>query len=113
MWMVDPATMCRKHLLGEHVEIHMFVGTLRKGLNMDGYLTGNLLEPSALMQRHEELAVEMERRGYKHRSPLLQPGPYPREWEEVHIDRAAALAELHRRCPECRRAVLSGKGGAA
>lgn len=113
MWMVDPATMCRKHLLGEHVEIHMFIGTLRKGLNMDGYLSGNLLEPSALLQRHEELAAEMERRGYKHRSPLPQPGPYPAEWDKVRIDRASALAELHRRCPECRRAVLSGKGGAA
>lgn len=103
MWMVDPATMCRKHLLGKHVEIHMFVGTMRKGLNMEGYLAGNLLEPSSLMQRHDELAAEMERRGYKHRTPLLQPGPYPAVWDKVRIDRASALEELHRRCPECRK----------
>ena len=24
MWMVNPRIMCRQHLLGEHVEIHMF-----------------------------------------------------------------------------------------
>ena len=38
MWMVDPKKMCRKHLLGEHVEIHMMVGTLLKGRSIDGFL---------------------------------------------------------------------------
>jgi hypothetical protein len=28
MWMVPPKVMCRKHLLGEHVEIHMLAGSL-------------------------------------------------------------------------------------
>ena len=31
MWMVDPQIMCRQHLLGEHTEMHMFVGTLKRG----------------------------------------------------------------------------------
>jgi hypothetical protein len=30
MWMVDPRLVCSKHLLGEHVELHMFVGCLLK-----------------------------------------------------------------------------------
>ena len=37
--MVSPATMCRKHLLGEHVEIHMAVASLRLGKSVDGFLT--------------------------------------------------------------------------
>jgi hypothetical protein len=24
MWMIDPVLLCRKHLLGEHGEIHKF-----------------------------------------------------------------------------------------
>lgn len=31
MWLVPPSHMCRKHLLGEHVELHMLLGTLKKG----------------------------------------------------------------------------------
>ena len=34
MWMIDPKLLCRKHLLGEHLEIHMFVGTINKGINV-------------------------------------------------------------------------------
>ena len=43
MWMVDPKIMCRKHLLGEHVEHHMFVGTINKRISIVGYLRDNLL----------------------------------------------------------------------
>ena len=38
MWMVPPRKMCRKHLLGEHVEIHMAVATLRLGKSVAGFL---------------------------------------------------------------------------
>ena len=31
MWNVDVTKMCNKHLLGEHVEMHMFVGIIIKG----------------------------------------------------------------------------------
>lgn len=102
-WMVDPKIMCRKHLLGEHVEHHMFVGTINKGLSMTGYLEGNLLEILSLHERHAELVKEMGARGYNHRSGL--PGVrYAGSWEDVNkkIDRPASLKELLRRCPECR-----------
>jgi len=70
MWMVDPSILCRKHLLGEHVETHMFVGCLRKRMKLDGYVVVNALELSLLKQRHEDLAREMIARGYRHQSPL-------------------------------------------
>ena len=31
MWGVLPATMYAQHLLGEHVELHIIVGTLNRG----------------------------------------------------------------------------------
>jgi len=66
MWMVNPKIMCRQHLLGEHVEIHMFVGTLSRGKSVKGYLEKGLLEVHNLYWRHEELVEEMKRRGTVH-----------------------------------------------
>ena len=99
-WLVDPKIMCRQHLLGEHLEHHMFVGTIRKGGDLTGFLANNLLEPLSLISRHLALVEEMTHRGYNHRSPL--PGFEPFGHEDVVIDRPAALAELLRRCPKCR-----------
>ena len=44
MWMVPPSKMCRQHLLGEHVEIHMLVGTMRKGKSMQGFYDNRLVD---------------------------------------------------------------------
>jgi Pyrimidine dimer DNA glycosylase len=99
MWMVNPRLMCRKHLLGEHVELHMFVAGIRRGLNLRGYLDKQLLEPHNIRRRHLELVGELRRRGYQHCSPL--PDFVGRR--AGRIDRRGNLAELARRCQECRR----------
>ena len=70
MWMVDPRVMCRQHLLGEHVEIHMFVGAISRGKSVKGYLEKGLLEVHNMYARHEELMEEMKRRGYNHSSDI-------------------------------------------
>lgn len=101
MWMVNSRDMCRQHLLGEHVEIHMFVGAMLKGTSMDGYIEGNMFEPSSLWRRHEDLVAEMLRRGYNHSSDLADYH-VPDEWRQVTIDRKAAAAELFRRCSICK-----------
>jgi hypothetical protein len=36
-WLVDPKKMCRQHLLGEHCEHHMMLGSIRKKKNIDGF----------------------------------------------------------------------------
>lgn len=100
-WMVDPRIMCRKHLLGEHVEHHMFVGTINKRISIAGYLRDNLLELESLHDRHDELVAEMKARGYNHQSPLPTVMWWPRELPQVKIDKESALKELLRRCPEC------------
>lgn len=52
MWMVGPKMMYRQHLLGEHVEIHMFIGTMKRKCSVWGYLRNNLLEMESIVSRH-------------------------------------------------------------
>ena len=101
MWMVDPAVMCRKHLLGEHVELHMVTAWLIKGKRIIGWAESNCMEPKMIERRHKTLVSEMKRRGYKHASPLTQPTLASHQSPEARVDRDAALTELLRRCPEC------------
>ena len=99
MWMVDPQIMCRQHLLGEHVEIHMFVGAMSHGKSVKGYLEKGLLEVQSLYPRHEALVEEMKRRGYRHCSDVDE------KWRTAeakgHVDRKKSLEELLKRCPRC------------
>jgi len=104
-WLVDPKHMCRKHLLGEHVEHHMFVGSINKHISIKGYVEKNLLEPLLLEKRHAELVEEMIARGYNHKSKLPEI-----DWEYLrstgHLDhkinKEKAEKELFGRCKECK-----------
>ena len=103
--MVDPRTMCRSHLLGEHVECHMFAGTIKRGKKIQGYLDKGLLETHNIKRRHDELAQEMKRRGYKHLSPI----EFVPEKKAGRIDSKRSAAELYGRCRECKSLSLSGR----
>ena len=98
MWMLPPEIMCRKHLLGEHVEMHMLVGTLQKGISVQGYIDNQLVELEHIRERHEQLVKEMLHRGYNHKSPLPD---YPEVSGGV-VDRVENLRDLAERCPDCR-----------
>lgn len=111
--MVDPKILCRQHLLGEHLEIHMFVGAINKGMRLIGYIDNNLFELDSLEIRHSELVEEMLRRGYKHKSSL----PTIRiKWNDnvtriiskYKIDRDESLKDLLSRCKECKRRYENG-----
>ena len=76
IWDVPVAELCRKHLLGEHRELHGLWNILVHGK------TGYSRHPEtlrwggklgALRLRHEEQALEMRRRGWNHKSPLPAP----------------------------------------
>jgi len=71
MWMVNPKILCQKHLFGEHVELHMFIGTLKRKISISGYIENNLLEILSIEQRHSELLTEIIDRKYNHKSPLI------------------------------------------
>ena len=73
VWDLPPEQLCRKHLLGEHREIHAVWSILTNGHK--GYSNhpetkrwkGKL---KALYTRHELVTAEMYRRGYSHSSDL-------------------------------------------
>ena len=70
MWDIDPPRMCRQHLLGEHVELHMMVGSINKGVSLEGYYAKGLVDTDQIVMRHEALVAEMTARGMRHQSPL-------------------------------------------
>jgi len=99
MWNVNTDVMCNKHLLGEHVEMHMFTGSINKGINMQGYLDKGLVEIHNINKRHKELVKEMKKRGMIHNSPLN----FICNNEIGYVDSIYNLQELNYRCEECRR----------
>ena len=97
MWNVNTAGMCNQHLLGEHVECHMFVATLNQGKSVQGYLDKGLLEIHNLKKRHDEISKEMKRRGMNHKSEL----PFFKKIKLGNIDSRKNKIELNKRCEEC------------
>jgi hypothetical protein len=91
--------MCRQHLLGEHLEMHMFMGTINQGKSLAGYINNGLVEVHLIRARHDFLVKEMKARGYNHQSPL-DCGLLPRGGK---ISIAGNIKELKSRCKECRR----------
>jgi hypothetical protein len=106
MWMVEPRKMCRKHLMGEHVEIHMLIGSMRRGYSIQGYIDNNLLEISSISKRHNDLVTEMTKRGYNHKSDLDEIEVKElvkkyKQYESIKIDRVKSYNDLIGRCKEC------------
>lgn len=106
MWMLPPEMLCRKHLLGEHVECHMLLGCLQKGKSIQGFIDKGLVEVHHLEERHLRLASEMVSRGYNHNSPFppmeeLEPLLY----RAGKVDVARSAEELSRRCKDCAKLI--------
>lgn len=75
IWDIDPKYLCRKHLLGEHRELHALWNILTKHKGKGGYSQHPetlrwVGKTKALYLRHEKLVKEFARRNYKHFTPL-------------------------------------------
>lgn len=108
MWMVDTRIMCQRHLLGEHRELHGLAGMIRLDMKtwLNGYVRYGLVELNSIEARHQELVEEMEKRGWKHQSPI---GKADIAGDRV-VDRHTSLTELLSRCEECsKRYALRGR----
>lgn len=103
MWMIDPSKMCRKHLLGEHVEIHMLVGSILKKKNLGKFLEYRLIEPKSIVERHRQLVDEMTKRGYKHKSelPEFNLEQYDSSILSISVDVNKSIHDISERCSEC------------
>jgi hypothetical protein len=108
MWMTDPLKMCNQHLLGEHVEHHMLVGQINRRRRLDGYAANGLIEPRRIRERHDALAAEMIRRGFRHQSLLDQPGIsyLPAHIQTATVDPDKSIKDLCARCQKCRLLVI-------
>lgn len=102
IWDVDPACLCREHLLGEHRELHGLWNILTQG--KAGYSrhpetlrwVGKL---AALYDRHERLVAEMLVRGYRHDSPL-----------DPRLATGARIQDAFVDPPEVQLRILAAKG---
>ena len=77
VWDIPPKYLCRKHLLGEHRELHGLWNILTKHKGKGGYSHHPetlrwVGKQKALYLRHQELIKEFSRRGYSHYSTLDQ-----------------------------------------
>lgn len=116
---IHPSRLCRKHLLGEHVELHALWAIHKKRLagQPHGYTNhpetvrwdGHLWQ---LYRRHGDLMDELERRGYNHCSPLDLSGmtealdasmsaDWPPAWDDQEAALCAKVVEKQCSC-QCR-----------
>ncbi len=108
MWMINPELLCKKHLLGEHGEIHKHRHNFVKQHRITKRISPVVqIEPSSMESRHDMLAAEMIRRGYNHSSPYSQPDiSYLKDDEKLaKVDINNSLMDLTTRCPECAKRI--------
>lgn len=105
VWDVSPSILCRKHLLGEHRELHGLYNIL--ALDKKGYRNhpetkrwvGKL---AALYARHEKLVKEMKKRGYNHLSPLDKKYAKGKKTQREYVDIPSKQLKLLKTKPcEC------------
>ena len=73
IWDLNPSLLCRNHLLGEHRELHALWTIItegKKGYSSHPETLRWVGKQRALYLRHEDLVLEMKKRGYNHASDL-------------------------------------------
>lgn len=103
--MIEPKLLCKNHLLGEHNEIHKHRHNFVKKHSIKNRIIKGQIEPSSMEKRHDELAKEMIRRGYNHKSPYKMPDiSHLNEFEKTFkVDKNKSIKDLHNRCKKCKK----------
>lgn len=101
MWKVDPKFLCTNHLIGLHLEMHMFIGCIKKGTSLKGYIEKGLVEVHNIKKEHDLASEEMIKRGFNHKTPLNEF-----ICDDVgYVNSEQNINELKRRCPKCRERI--------
>ena len=106
MWMLSPKLMCKKHISGEHGEIHKHLSSLYKGIKIDGrYAHIAQIQLNALQSRHDQLAQFLN-----HKSPIEVDDYwiyklYP-QYYHINVNLEFNLHDLMERCEKCRNLIL-------
>ena len=105
IWDIPPKRLCRNHLLGEHRELHAIWSVVVNGKKGYSHHPETLRwkgKLKALYGRHEALVVEMNTRGYRHRSPLAKREATGSAKQTSYVDRPRAqivnLRSKHCQC---------------
>jgi hypothetical protein len=111
--MVDPELMCDTHLRGEHYEIHMLIGCLKRNRGIDGYIKNNCLQPNCIIERHDAVVKELNKRGFNHKSPVKESDinydAIKAEYMLFEVNVEASKKDLFCRCGACK--YRRDKGG--
>jgi hypothetical protein len=97
IWDIPPESLCRKHLLGEHRELHGLWNILtlgKKGYSKHPETKRWVGKLGALFLRHEALVEEMTRRGWNHNSPLDEKLATGSTTQDVFVDSIPEQLEL-------------------
>jgi len=73
IWDIQPKYLCNKHLIAEHGELHSLwsvINNHKKGFSHHPETERWRGKLRALYLRHQELANEIVKRGFRHQSPL-------------------------------------------
>lgn len=116
-WLVRPELMCKAHRSGEHLECHMFVGSMQQLRALNGYYsTGLFFGPKFLKHRHRELRRYIG----GHKSPIVVPktiakitskvsGPWYPDVVPTEEQLWLSWHTLISRCRKCRKKHLRAK----
>lgn len=104
IWDVDVRFLCRKHLLGEHRELHGLWNILTKHNGKGGYSRHPetkrwVGKTHALYERHEALVREFARRGYAHYSPLNKELAQGKHIQDTYLNTPAEQTEILKNKP--------------
>lgn len=108
MWMINPELLCKNHLLGEHSEIHKHKNVFVKHYSIKKRVERKQIQPEAMKSRHDELVVEMKRRGYNHNSEYEMPdlSYLNKEHRTTKVDKRKSIVDLLNRCNECKQRII-------
>lgn len=101
MWMIPPEFMCKKHIVGEHGEIHKFKKSFEKQFKIDNRMFPIIqILPAEMKTRHDELAKYLN---HKSEYKLPNLNYLPEKYLNAEIDIEYNIKDLSDRCPECRK----------
>lgn len=97
IWDIPPEKLCRNHLLGEHRELHALWSIIvnnKKGYSKHPETLRWKEKLKALYLRHEAQVLEMQKRGYKHNSPLDEKLATGKRVQDVLVDSVERQIDL-------------------
>jgi len=106
--MIEPELLCNKHLIGEHGEIHKHKHNFVKKHNISGRIRPVVqIEPSSMKTRHDEIAIEMLKRGMNHKSDYDQPdiSYLSKDLRFAKVDIEVSKKDLIERCQDCKNRI--------